>query len=65
MDGNLWERLGNIERQLSITERQVEYCEDNNLTALQCRFTTRLKRLEAEFTITYRLLADYYKGVWE
>lgn len=65
MNSTLRDRLDRIERQLGSVERQIAYCEDNNLTELKCRFNARLTRLEAEFTNTYRLLVDDYKGVWE
>lgn len=63
MNSNLRDRLDRIERQLNSVERKVAYCEDNNLTEPEDRFSVPLKRLEAEFTNTYRLLVVAYKGV--
>ena len=65
MNSHFRYQLYRIERQLNSVERKVAYCEDNNLTELEDRFSVPLKRLEAEFTNTYRLLVDDYKGVWE
>lgn len=58
-------RLGQIERQLGDTERQLKYCRKNNLGELENLCSKRLKRLEAEFKEVYRFAADDYKGVWE
>lgn len=65
MNSNLRDRLDRIERQLGSVERQIAYCEDNNLTEPEDRFNVPLKWLVVEFTNTYRLLVDDYKGVWE
>ena len=65
MNSHLRYQLDRLESQLNSVERKVAYCEDNNLTEPEDRFSVPLKWLVAEFTNTYRLLVDGYKGVWE